>query len=173
MEIYNDASATGKREILQWAHELPQDLALTILRRALTEEEASASDDEDVPDQHSLPNHGFHTIVWNSLVFCWQQWQKRWFHRLNEDIVTRAQSFSSPLDVAATIIALVDYAIEFRRVPVIVSRVIDHIIDRGADAAPKLRAYVAQHSSALWGGMTPAQRDRFLSVYDEEVAPVF
>jgi hypothetical protein len=79
--------------------------------------------------------------------------------------VTRAQTFSSPLDVAATIMALVNYAIEFRRVSIIVSRVIDHIIDRGAAGGPKLLAYIAQHSSILWGGMTPAQRDRFLSVY--------
>jgi hypothetical protein len=165
LQIYNDAGPEGKRQILFWVHELPLELALTIVRQAFLEDEPTPSTDDDVSDQHSLPHGTFHADLWSTLVYCWQQWRQRWFHLLGHDLVESAQTFSSPADVAATIMPLSHYAVEFRTERAVIDQIIDYVIDRGRTAGPRLRAYIARHTTNLCPAMTALQLENYLAVY--------
>jgi len=172
LQVYKDATTEGRRQILFWVHELPLSLALTIIRQAFTEDHPTETSDSNVPDKHGLPDKGFHAVLWSALIYCSQAWRRRWFHLLGCDLVERALAFCSPVDVAATIVPLCNYAIEFRLETDKVSRVINHMIDRGELASPRLRAYIAAHTTSLCPAMTPVQLNRYLKVYADTAEAV-
>lgn len=166
--LYGRAGLGGKRDIIRWAHELPRNGALRIMRRGLEEDATSPEvwgGDEDL-DRGGIPNQTFHDDLWFALVMCQQRWSTRWFRDLGVDLVERARRFQSPVAIAATVRPIGRYVVEIQNDLSAMGRAIDFLLDVGVRGGDNLQAIVSKTLSPLYPGMTDTQRERFFVQFE-------
>ncbi len=166
--FYDAAGPKGRREIIRWIHEVPREVALRILRRALEEDAATAEVWGDARDlEHDrVPTETCHDDVWFGIVMCQQRWPKNWFGDLSVDLLERARKFESPVAIAATVRPISKYVVEIQNDRAAMERAIEFLLDAGTKGGDNLRDVASGTLSGLYPGMTTAQRERFFVGYD-------
>lgn len=166
--VYERAGVVGKRDIIRWAHELPRQAAVRLLRRGLEEDAMAAEvlgEDEDLEHDDRIPNGTFHDDVWFALLMCQQQWPKRWFRTLGVDLVERAQRFESPVAIAATVRPIGRYVVEIQKDRAAMQRAVGFLLNAGGRGGNNLQDLVSETLAGLYPGMTSAQRERFFAEF--------
>jgi hypothetical protein len=165
--LYDSVSQRGRRSIMRWAHELPIEIALEIMRRGIRDEALvpdACSSDDDIRDG-GVSFGSFHSDVWCALVMCSQKWPETFFHALGVDILRHARMWTSPVSVAATLHPVKRYGAEFRDGRELWNQLIEYYLLVGHSSGPNLRELAAEQAALFYGVMTDQQRDRFFTVF--------